>query len=252
MVIQVEAALQATGNKTMQIEKQLQDLVSKAKTALDARLSSILLYGSAARNEFDSGHSDLNILILTNDLNPATLKAAAPLLIWWVEQRNPQPLLFTLDEFRRSCDAFPIEITDIKASHRILFGESPLEGLTVDRTHHRAQLEHEIRSKLLRLRQKAMPVLGDNKALLRLMEDSVTTFLLFIRHALLLKQLEAPAARRSLVEAAHRAGLIDPLPFAQLIDLREGKLSPKSVDSVQLFEDYLKQIQSLVASVDAL
>jgi len=236
----------------MQMEKQLQDLVSKAKAALGGKLSSIVLYGSAARNEFDSGHSDLNILILTTDLDQATLKAAAPLLIWWVEARNPQPLLFTLEEFRRSCDAFPIEITDIQASNRILHGDSPLEGLIVDRTHHRAQLEHEIRSKLLRLRQKAMPVLGDNKALLRLMEDSVTTFLLFIRHALVLQQLETPAPRRQLVEAAHRAGLIDPLPFAQLIDLREGKLSPKSVDSVQLFEDYLKQIQSLVASVDAL
>ncbi|MCX6609276.1 MAG: hypothetical protein NTW74_00310 [Acidobacteria bacterium] len=236
----------------MQIEKQLQDLVTKAKAALGDKLSSIMLYGSAARNEFDTGHSDLNILILTTNLDQATLKAAAPLLIWWVEARNPQPLLFTLEEFRCSTDAFPIEIYDIQDCHRILVGTNPLEGLKVDPIYHRAQLEHQLRSKLLRLRQKAMPILGDSKALLRLMEESVTTFLLFVRHALLLKQLETPAARRSLVEAAHRAGLIDPLPFAQLIDLREGKLSPKSVDSVQLFEDYLKQIQSLVASVDAL
>ncbi len=236
---------------TMQIEKQLQDLVLKAKAALGDKLSSILLYGSAARHEFDAGHSDLNILILTTDLNLNTLKAAAPLLIWWVEAGNPQPLLFTLDEFRRSTDAFPIEITDIQECHRILHGTSPLEGLLVDHTHHRAQLEHEMRSKLLRLRQKAMPVIADNKSLLRLMEDSVTTFLLFIRHALLLKQLKAPALRRPLVEAASLAALIDPTCFVQLIDLREGKLSPKSVDSVQLFEDYLKQIQKLVASVDA-
>jgi predicted nucleotidyltransferase len=236
----------------MQMEKQLQELVSRAKSALSEKLVSILLYGSAARNEFDTGHSDLNILILTADLSPATLKTAAPLLVWWLEAGNPQPLLFTLDEFRRSTDAFPIEIYDIQERHRILHGDSPLEGLVIDPNHHRAQLEHELRSKLLRLRQKAMPLLGDNKALLRLMEDSVTTFLLFIRHALLLQQLECPAPRRQLIEAAHRAGLIDPSCFAQLIDLREGKLSPKSVDSVQLFEDYLKQIQSLVASVDAL
>jgi len=236
----------------MQIEKKLNEFVSRAQTSLGGQLHSVVLYGSAARNEFDAGHSDLNILILTHTLDRETLAQAAPLLIWWLETGNPQPLLFTLEEFRQSTDAFPIEIFDIQASHRLLHGESPLDGLSVDPAHHRAQLEHELRSKLLRLRQKAIPVLKDQKALLRLMEESVTTFLLLLRHALLLKSLEPPAQRRKLVEFAHSAGLIQPLCFAQLIDLREGKLSPKSVDSVQLFEDYLKQIQSLVASVDAL
>lgn len=235
----------------MDLEKKLNELVSRAQSALGSNLDSILLYGSAARNEFDSGHSDLNILILAKQLDRPTLSAVAPLMIWWLEAGNPQPLLFTREEFRQSTDAFPIEITDIQAAHRLLHGEDPLPGLTVDPAHHRAQLEHEIRSKLLRLRQKAIPLLKDQKALLRLMEDSVTTFLLFLRHTLLLKQLDAPIPRRQLVEAAHKAGLIAPSCFAQLIDLREGKLSPKAVDSVQLFEDYLKQIQDLVASIDA-
>jgi len=159
--------------------------------------------------------------------------------------------LFTVDEFRCSTDAFPIEIIDIQKSHRIFYGSDPLTGLTVDASHHRIQLEHEIRSKLLRLRQKAIPVLENHKELLRLMEDSVTTFLLFVRHILLLKGLDPPSPRRLLIQTAHREGLIEPFCFAQLIDLREGKLSPKTVDSVQLFEDYLKQIQVLVASIDA-
>ena len=234
------------------IDKQLAELKSRATAALGDRLESILLYGSAARNEFDSGHSDLNILILTRRLDRETLLLAAPLLLWWLGLGNPQPLLFTLEEFRRSCDAFPIEIHDIQIAHRLLHGATPLDGLTIDREHHRVQLEHELRSKLLRLRQKAIPILDDHKSLLRLMEDSVTTFILLLRHAMMLGGLHPPASRRDLIAAAHTAGLVDPLCFAQLIDLREGKLSPKSADSVQLFEDYLKQIQSLVASVDAL
>lgn len=235
----------------MNNEKKLEELVTKAKAALGERLDSIVLYGSAARNEYDSGHSDLNVLILAKVLDLEALRKAGPLLVWWLEKGNPQPLLFTREEFRRSTDAFPIEITDIQDSHRILYGEDPIVGLTVDAAHHRAQLEHEIRSKLLRLRQKAMPILGEPKALLRLMEDSVTTFLLFLRHMMILKGLNPPSPRRELVGAAQAAGLIDPLCFVQLIDLREGKLSPKSVDSVQLFEDYLRQIQILVASIDA-
>lgn len=234
------------------IEKQLAELISRATAALGDRLESILLYGSAARNEFDAGRSDLNILILTRQLDRHTLALAAPLFLWWLGLANPQPLLFTLEEFRRSTDAFPIEIKDIQVAHRLLYGANPLDGLIVNREHHRAQLEHELRAKLLRLRQKAIPILNDHIALLRLMEDSVTTFLLLMRHAMLLSDLNPPTSRRDLITAAHTAGLIQPDCFTQLIDLREGKLSPKSTESVQLFEDYLKQIQTLVASVDAL
>lgn len=234
------------------IEKQLAELISRATAALGDRLECILLYGSAARNEFDSGHSDLNILILTRQLDRQTLALAAPLFLWWLGLANPQPLLFTLEEFRRSTDAFPIEIKDIQVAHRLLHGANPLDGLIVNREHHRAQLEHELRAKLLRLRQKAIPILDDRNALLRLMGDSVTTFLLLMRHAMLLSDLNPPPSRRDLIAAAHNAGFIQPGCFIKLIDLREGKLSPKSTDSVQLFEDYLKQIQTLVASVDAL
>lgn len=236
----------------MKNEKQLQDLVTKAVAALGDQLESIILYGSAARNEFDSGHSDLNILLLAKKLDFENLSRSAELLEWWRSQGNPQPLLFTLDELRRSTDAFPIEIFDIRDCHRILHGCNPLPELTIDNSYHRAQLEHELRSKLLRLRQKAVPVLKTPKALLRLMEDSVSTFLVLLRHAMLLRDLSPPAARRELLAAAHSANLIDPICFAQLIDLREGKLSPKSVNSVQLFEDYLTQIQTLIASVDTL
>ena len=236
----------------MQIDKQLQELVTRATTALGDQLQSLVLYGSAARNEFDSGHSDLNILLLAARLDVDVLNRSASLLEWWRAQGNPQPLLFTLDELRSATDAFPIEIYDIRDCHRILYGSDPLPELVIDNHYHRAQLEHELRSKLLRLRQKAIPVLKTPKALLRLMEDSVSTFLIMIRHVMLVKGLTPPASRRELLAAAHSANVIQPLCFAQLIDLREGKLSPKAVDSVQLFEDYLKQIQTLVASVDAL
>lgn len=234
----------------MNIEKKLEELVNKARTTLGDRLDSIVLYGSAARNEFDTGHSDLNLLILATELDLEALRRSGPLLLWWQESGNPPPLLFTREEFRQSVDAFPIEITDIQLSHRVLHGTDPLTGLQVDPGHLRIQLEHEVRSKLLRFRQKAMPILADRKALLKLIVDSAPTFLLFLRHILLLKGLPSPASRRNLLEAARESGLIDTPCFVQVIDLREGKLSPKSVDSVQLFEDYLKQIQHLVALVD--
>ena len=47
----------------------------------------------------------------------------------------------------------------------MLWGEDVIASLDVDRRYYRAQVEHELRSKMLRLRQKASGVLSDRKAL---------------------------------------------------------------------------------------
>lgn len=236
----------------MDTDKQLHSLVTRLEQALGPTLDAVVLYGSAARGELDPGRSNLNTLVLAHEITTATLRAAAPVLLWWQDLGHPQPLLFTRDEFRRSTDAFPIEILDITRAHRVLHGPDPVTGLTVQPEHHRRQLEHELRAKLLRLRQKAAPLLADSRALLRLLEDSLSTFLVLLRHLLLLKGVNAPNSRRDLLASAASAGLIHGSVLTSLIDLREGKLSPKAVDSVQLFEDYLAQIQQLITSVDAL
>jgi len=236
----------------VQYENLLKSLTEKVEKAFGSHLCSLVLYGSAARGEFDEGHSDLNLLLVLEKLDGAALEKAGPILMWWRELGQPMPLLFAAGELERSSDAFPIEISDLQACHRLLAGKEILQGLRVDAAHHRAQLEHELRSKLLRLRQKAVPILNDRKLLLRLMEDSVSTFLVLIRHALLLQGVEAPSKRRELLALAEGGGLMEARPFSALLDLREGKLSPKAVQPVQLFEDYLRQVQILIAAVDGL
>ncbi len=235
----------------MDLEKKLREFTDRAQRALGPELDAIVLYGSAARQEFDEGFSGIDLVVLATRLDRDVLNRAAALLLWWTGEGNAQPLLFTREEFRSATDAFPMEILDIQAAHRVLYGEDPMPGLVVDPAHHRLQLEHEARSSLLRLRMKSLPLLRRQKELLRLLEESVTTFLLFARHWLILKGLEAPLVRRELLEVVEREKLIETQAFAQLVDLREGKVSPRAVDPVQLFEDYLIQIERLVASIDA-
>jgi predicted nucleotidyltransferase len=236
----------------MKYENLLRALTERVEKAFGADLCALLLYGSAARGEYDEGHSDLNVLLVVERLDTAALEKAAPILSWWRELGQPMPLLFANGELERSSDAFPIELSDLQSCHRLLAGREILGGLVVDRAYHRAQLEHELRSKLLRLRQKAVPILRDRKLLLRLMEDSVSTFLVLIRHTMLLRGLEVPVKRRELLAAAGAAQLMEARPFLRLLDLREGLASPKAVEPVQLFEDYLRQIEALVAAVDRL
>ena len=60
-----------------------------------------------------------------------------------------------------------------------------IADVQVDTKYHRVQVEHELRAKLFRLRQQGAQVLSDPQKLLTLCVDSVATFCVLGRHALL-------------------------------------------------------------------
>jgi len=113
-------------------------------------------------------------------------------------------------------------------------------------------VEHELRAKQIRLRQKAAGVLSDRDLLLRLLTDSVSTFCILARHALRLAGAPAPYEKRAIVAALAPAFHIEARSFDMLLSLREGQVRPRSVDPGSLFNDYLNEIAALIAAVDRL
>src|SRR5271170_339359 len=166
------------------MEQKLQDLVDRLQKAHQERLVSVILYGSAASGDHHGEFSDLNVLCVLTRVTPAELAASEPIFKWW-RDGNPTPLLLSEEEVRTSTDCFPIEFHDMQEQRRVLFGQDVIASLVIDKTFYRAQIEHELRAKLLRLRQKAASALADKQELLRLMIDSVSSFLVLARHALL-------------------------------------------------------------------
>lgn len=233
------------------MEEKLQDLVDRLRKTQRDRLVSVILYGSAAAGNHHSQFSDLNILCVLTQVTPAELADAEPVFKWWRAQGNPSPLLLSQNEVQTSTDCFPIEFHDIQERRRVLYGPDVIEAVAIDKTFYRAQVEMELRSKLLRLRQKAGSVISDKGALLRLMIDSAPNFLVLARHALLVSGLSAGIHKREIAQELARLG-VDAQPFDTLLDLREERKKARDVDAEALFASYLKQIEALVAHVDRL
>lgn len=227
-------------------------LVEKLRKAFGGDLVSVVLHGSAVTGEHHDKFSDYNVLCVLREITPAQLTAAGPIFRWWREKGNPSPLLLTPDEVRDSTDCFAIEFHDIQEHHRILHGEDPITSLAVDDKFYRAQIEHDLRAKLLRLRQKSAAVLADKEVLLRLLCDSVSTFCVLLRHALIIcgAPKPVPARRREVLELAERRFGIAAAPFGTLLDLREDRAKGKDADPEALLGQYLKEIGRIVEIVD--
>jgi hypothetical protein len=230
----------------------LDQLVQKLRDALPRELVSVVLYGSAAVDDQNEKFSDYNVLCVLNGITPAQLGATETIFKWWRTQGNPSPLLLTQHEVATSTDCFAIEFEDIKEHHRLLYGADVVSALTIDRCFYRAQVEHDLRAKLLRLRQKAAAVLSDREALCQLMADSVSTFCVLFRHALLLHGAFGPPRKREIVAQARDRFGIDPNPFLALLDHREGRGRPKETEPVALLASYMNEIGKVIDAVDVL
>lgn len=234
------------------MERLLAILVDRLVREYGDGLVSVILYGSAANGDRHPRYSDLNVLCVLAKLTPEELAKSGPIFRWWREYGNPTPLLMTEDEARTSADSFPIEFSDMRERRQVLHGKDVVAELEIDARHYRAQLEHELRAALLRLRQQAARALADRDALMKLCIDSESTFVMLGRHALLIGGHPAGVEKREIVRQLAASAGIATGPFEQILDIREAKAAPQECDPVTLFGKYLVSIEQLIHYVDRL
>jgi hypothetical protein len=232
------------------MEKLLTQLIGKLQKAYGERLVSVVLYGSAATGDHHADFSDINILCVLSEISPRELASGEDIFRWWREQGSPSPLLLSEHELVASADCFAIEFHDIQRQHRLLHGKDVITSLLIEDTFYRAQVEHDLRAKLLRVRQKAGGMLSNPDLLRRMLLDSVSTFCVLFRHALILRGADAPALKRDVIQRAREVFAIDAAPFEKLLDVREGRLKPRDIDPVLLLASYLKEISQVIDAVD--
>jgi len=234
----------------MTTEEQLTQLVSKLKKAAESNLLSVILYGSAATDEFHPEHSDLNVLCILRGQSSRELSKLGAASTWWAKKGHPAPLFFTPEELQHSADIFAIELLDIKAARRVLYGEDVIAALDVPTERHRMQVEREFRNNTLRLRQHYVMLAGDSRKTLELMLSSISTFAALFRHALLALGEEPPTTKRAALDRAGSALGFDPSPFYTLLDIREGRKRRNEVDVQATFDKYLHAVVKATEEVD--
>jgi len=232
------------------MHKHLNELVEKLKAAAGANLRSVVLHGSGAGGEFQPEHSDLNVLLLLERLNLAELEKLNRTARWWESKGHPAPLAFTAEELVRSADVFAIELLDIKARHEVLAGEDFFTALEVPMNRHRAQVERELRTNLVRLRQHYLASSGDRKAMLKLMTESVSSFGTLFRHALIALGEPRPQHKREAVDRLAARLDFDPSAFQTILEVRAGRRPAKEIDVQATFSGYLEAVARVTHEID--
>jgi predicted nucleotidyltransferase len=231
-------------------DPKLDELVQKLKAVAADNLKAVILYGSAATEEFHSKHSDLNLLCVVDQADAAHLEALHGPVEWWTRRGQRPPLVFTLDELCRSADIFTIELLDMKSRHRILYGENVLAEISVPLHYHSIQVERELRTDWLRLRQAVLAAPKKPKAYLELMVASFSSFAALFRHALIaLGETPAETKREAIERIAKFAGA-DPGGFHAILGIREGKLKERDLNIENTLNQYFAFVEAVTEKFD--
>jgi predicted nucleotidyltransferase len=226
----------------------LKKMIEDLEKAVGTGLRSVMLYGSAARGEFREGRSDLNLIVVLQDLEPHTLEALTSSVARWVGRGHHAPRLFTPAQITESADVFPIEFLDISDGRIVLHGKDLFAGIEIGVRQLRLQCERELREKMMRLREAYIECHARPKDLARLLATSYSSFVALFRGCLRLLGGTPPAGSAQVVEAFCRQAGLDAVPFEEVARFRHGQGAGS--DPKPIFIRYYEQLTTAIRAVD--
>lgn len=228
-----------------------EQLTEQLKDELADDLRSVILYGSAASGDRTRRYSDYNVLIVVNDPSPAVLRRVMPYLKRWRKDGNRAPLFFSESRFRQAADVFPIEFSDMKRQHRVLWGAGNLfDDIHLDRAHLRHQLEYELRSKLILLRQSYLDSGGRPAALRPILAHALSAFAVLFKTVLDLVDQPIPTHKPEVWSAVSSQVPIDVGALDAIWKMREGDRDAERRDPDDLFSGLVSSVEAVVDFVD--
>jgi predicted nucleotidyltransferase len=227
-----------------------QEFLADLQRVLGARLHSAALFGSAARSEWVEGLSDVNVLVLLDDIHARVLDETAPVARKALAS-GVRPLMMQLGEWSRAVDVFPIELADMKDAHEPLHGPNPTSAIAIDPSALRLQAEREMRVKLIHL-HSGMLMAGEDEAHVgELLVRALPSFTAYLRAALRLAGNPVPRASADVITRG--CGLVgaDPAAFLSVLTARNagGKLELSLRDPIA--DQFNTAAERLAAFTDA-
>ncbi len=218
---------------------------------LGRRLVSAILYGSAASGDHVARYSDYNVLLVLDRTTPATLALLGPALRAWTRAGNPLPQIMDRGFLARSADVFPLEWADMRDHHQVLHGADVLKAVRIRPTDLRAELERELKAKLLRLRGTYAAAASRPAELQELLVKSASTFLVLFRGLLRLQRVSPVPPKREAAAALARRCRINLGVFAYVEKLRTGDRTARRAPVEPQARRYLEAIEAVARKVDS-
>ncbi len=237
-------------NLTEKHKKTLDEFLQRLKSIYNQDLVSLILYGSAASNEFVDKNSNLNILVvLTNtDLDNLLL---AQNMITKSKFARIHALFMTEEYIKSSLDVFPVEFLDMKENNIVLFGKDIFKGIPIETKNLRFQCEQELKSKLINLKQQYLRINPKAKsALANLLFRNFTSIIHILRNIVRLKGKTPSYLKEAIIAEVAIELKVEVITFMKILEAKKNPDILKREDMQSLLNDFVREIEKIIKVVD--
>jgi len=218
--------------------------------AFDEQLYSMMLFGSAAGGGYIEGKSDINTIIILETVRVSDLEVIMETWRKFARKGFAIPLIFERGHVLSSLDTFPIEFSDMKQRHLVLYGADPLTGAVIEKKNLRYQCERELKSMLVNLRRGFLTTDAKRENIEALLENSLSSVLAACRGMIWMADREPHDFIVDLLNDLREIYNTDTSAIDRVWRLRKGHSGATAMLEA-LFEDYLSNIAELARMVDS-
>ncbi len=203
------------------MDKNIKILIDDIKKTIDDRLLSVILYGSYADNT-ETKSSDINLIVVIDNITALDLRNLSHAIKKWQKTKNILPVFMGKTEWFASSDVYPMEYSDIKERHSILYGEDIVSSLEIDKRYLRLQCESETKNLLIRLRQGYAANSSDKKIISKLILNSSKSLIAIFKSILrIVSEEKIPADKYQVVKEISPIIGLDSEFFIKILEFRD-------------------------------
>lgn len=215
-------------------------------------IHSVHIVGSCLTPDYDEKTSDINSIVVLKEMDLGFVEFIAPLGRKYKKRNLAAPLIMTSEYIQNSLDVFPIEFFNFKLIHETVYGEDILNNLSIDRRHMRLQVERELKTKLIWLRQGYISTMGDRRMLVESLKNSIKEYIPLFRAIISLFEADVPVASLDVIKKLEEVTKVNCLIFERILMLKKGRVSPDKDELDKYFEEYYISTERLGKIVDEL
>lgn len=232
------------------IRNQLKEFVTAIMDLYTDGLVSIMAFGSVVTGDYDEAESDVNLLVVYNDLNIVDLARAADLSRRWLRKQRFAPRFLSRRNLEESARYFQVDFIEMRDAHVVLWGEDVLAGMELRPAELRWQIAYEVKAMRMRLKQQFWRTANDPPRMRAVLVQRFGSLIHLMRALLRLYNQPVPLTRRETLDVAIVRFGIDRAFADRMMALRQSRSTPSSATLTTLFTGLMDMIRTVDSRVE--
>lgn len=239
--------------------QKLNKFIEDTKNIFGKKLKSIFIYGSKAYYENPQNESDLNLMVIVENLTGEDLKNCFnPVRQWMGEgnifdkNKNPMPVFMGEKEWFNSSDVYAMEYADIKENHKIIYGDDLICDICIKKEDLRLQCESEMKNLLMRFRGHYLMNSGCTKAINNSFIPIMKTLNAIFKAILRLKDIEVSNSAYENLNKICEMTNLDKTFFEKLLCAKEKHCKFSKKETYEMADNAVIELQKLLEYINNL